>query len=209
MMTHSDILDSKYGSTLLAFLLLAPARSFSAKELSKRLHISEKILSNALREFVDDSMLTQFSRGKNRLFIINQKHKLFPEIKTSLAKNQKPYEDELFIAIKKLGEVKAAFLSGVFTGQPQLPVDLLLVGKISLTKLDIFLKQCKIMMGVDVNYSVMSVEEYRLRSDTFDRFIKDIFDYPHIVVMDTTSKPAKHSSGYLKNGGGKKNVKSK
>lgn len=188
MITHSDILDSKYGSELLAFLLLAPTRAFSAKELSKRLKISDRILSGVLKEFIDDSMVKQFSRGKDKLYIVNTKHKLLPEIKTSLAKNQKPYEDELFGAIKKLGEVKAAFLSGAFTGQPQLPVDLLLVGKVNLTKLDTFLKQCKTMMNIDINYSIMTPDEFKLRVNTFDRFIKDIFDYPHIVVIDALSK---------------------
>mgnify|MGYP006952623271 CR=1 FL=1 len=187
-MTHADILDSKYGSELLAFLLLAPQRCYSGKELSKRLHISERILTGLLNEFHRDSMVKVFARERARLYIINPKHKLLPEIKASLVKNQKPYEDELFSAIKKVGKIKAAFLSGVFTGQPQLPVDLLLVGKVSLSKLDTFLKQCKNMLGIDLNYSIMTPEEYKLRSDTFDRFIKDIFDYPHLAVVDQTKK---------------------
>jgi hypothetical protein len=193
MMTHEDILDSKYGSELLAFLLLAPTRTYSAKELAKRLRFSEKTLANLLREFVDDSMVTQLTRDRTKLYIINSRHKLLPEIRNSLVKNQKPYEDELFKAITKLGEVKAAFLSGAFTGQPQLPVDLLLVGKISLPKLDTFLKQCKTMLGIDINYSVMTPDEFQLRQNTFDRFIKDIFDYPHLVVVDKTQKAKKGS----------------
>ncbi len=111
MMTHADILDSKYGSELLAFLLLAPPRAFSSKELSKRLQINERALSGVLSEFMEDSMLRQFSRGKDKLYIINLKHKLLPEIKASLVRNQKPYEDELFAAVTKLGDVKAAVLS--------------------------------------------------------------------------------------------------
>lgn len=193
-MTHADILDSKHGSELLAFLLLAPARCYSAKELCKRLKISDRILSGLLREFLQDNMIKVFTRDRTKLYIINLKHKLLPEIKTSLVKNQKAYEDELYTAINKLGEVKAAFLSGAFTGQPQLPVDLLLVGKISLIKLDIFLKQCKTMLGIDLNYSIMTPEEFKLRSDTFDRFIKDIFDYPHLVVMNNTAKTKKGKS---------------
>lgn len=189
-MTHSDILDSKHGSDLLAFLLLAPCRSFSAKELAKRLHISEKTLHSLLHEFLQDSMIKQFTRDRVKLYIINSKHKLLTDIKISLVKNQKSYEDELFIAINKLGEVKAAFLSGIFTGQPQLPVDLLIVGKVNLSKLDHFLKQCKTMIGVDINYSIMTPDEFKLRVNTFDRFIKDIFDYPHIVVVDKTTKAA-------------------
>ncbi len=104
-MTHADILDSKYGSELLAFLLLAPPRSFSAKELHKRLELGEKVLNPLLQEFLDDSIVEQFIRDKSKLYIINQKHKLLPEIKASLAKNQKPYEDELFTAITHLGGV--------------------------------------------------------------------------------------------------------
>lgn len=188
MMTHTEILDSKHGSELLAFLLLAPPRSYSAKELAKRLHTSDRTLAPLLRAFLRDSMIKQFVRDRAKLYIVNQKHKLLPEIQASLQKNQKAYEDELFKVISKLGEVKAAFLSGALTGQPQLPVDLLIVGKVSLTKLDTFLKQCKNMLGIEINYSIMTPDEFKIRIDTFDRFIKDIFDYPHVVVIDKVTK---------------------
>lgn len=190
-MTHADILDSDHGSELLAFLLLAPARSYSLKELAGRLQITEKILSPLLQEFLDDSMIKQIIRNGAKLYIINQRHKLLPEIRTSLAKNQKPYEDELFVAIAKLGEVKAAFLSGALTGNPELPVDMLIVGKVNLSKLDTFLKLSKTVLGFDMNYSVMTPDEFQLRRDTFDRFIKDIFDYPHLVVVDKLTKVKK------------------
>ncbi len=190
MMTHADILDSKYGSELLAFLLLAPARSYSGKELSKRLDFPERVLNPVLQEFLDDSIVYQLSRDGAKIYSVNQKHKLLPEIRASL-KNLPAYDDELFSAIAKLGDVKAAFLSGIMTGQENLPVDLLLVGKVNLSKLDTFLKQCKTMLGIDLNYSIMTPEEFQMRSDTFDRFIKDIFDYPHLVVVDKLSKSKK------------------
>ncbi len=170
---------------------MAPPRSHSAKELAKRLHISERVLMNTLEEFEEDSMVKMFTRDRARLYIVNQKHKLLPQIQTSLVKNQKAYEDELFTAITKLGDVKAAFLSGAFSGQPQLPVDMLLVGKINLTKLDTFLKQCKLMSGFDINYSIMTPDEFQLRIDTFDRFLKDVFDYPHLVVVNNLNKTKK------------------
>lgn len=192
-MTHADILDSDHGSELLAFLLLAPARSYSSKELAGRLHITEKTLSPLLQEFLDDSMIKQLIRDGSKLYIINQRHKLLPEIRNSLVKNQKAYEDELFVAIAKLGEVKAAFLSGALTGNPELPVDLLIVGKVNLSKLDNFLKQSKTVLGFEINYSIMTPDEFQLRIDTFDRFIKDVFDYPHLTVVDKLSKTTKGS----------------
>ena len=116
-----------------------------------------------------------------------------PEIKDFWAKNAQKGKDELFLAIRRLGDVRAAFLSGIFTGYPNLPVDILLVGKINLKKLSDFLKAVKKMMGQDINYSVMTVEEFLQRRDTFDKFIKDIFDYPHLVVMDELDEKTEKS----------------
>ncbi len=181
-----DILESNHKSAVLAFFLLSPERAFSLKELSKRLHIPEASLRAVFKSFAKYSFITTFSRDKQQLYIVNQKHKLLPEIKLALMKNQKRLDDELFAAIGKLGEISGAFLSGIFAGLPQLPVDLLLVGKINLTKLDNFLQTCKKTMGIDINYSIMSLDEFIMRRDTFDRFLKDIFDYRHISVIDNT-----------------------
>ncbi len=186
-----DIVDSKYEAELLSFLLMAPARTYSLEELSKRLKFSKQSLSRAIHSLMTVSMVKQVVVGRNHYFMISDRHKLLPDVRKSLLKNQKPYEDELFAAIRKLGDVQAAFLSGVFTGHAELPVDILVVGKINLSKLDKFLEASKKMMGKDINYSVMTPEEFKLRRDTFDRFIKDIFDYPHLVVVDKLSKKNK------------------
>lgn len=39
-------------------------------------------------------------------------------------------------------------------------------------------------MGIELNYSIMTPDEFILRRGTFDRFLRDIFDYRHIVVID-------------------------
>lgn len=186
-----DIIDSKHGSDLLSFFLMAPARTYSAEELSKRLKFSKPVLAKALHELQTLSMIRQIVVGRNNYYIVSHKHKLLPDVRKSLIKNQKPYEDELFLAVKKLGDVQAAFLSGLFTGHPELPVDILIVGKINLNKLSQFLEACKKMMGKDMNYSIMTPEEFRLRRDTFDRFIKDVFDYDHLVIIDKVSHKKK------------------
>ncbi len=186
-----EILDSSPKSILIGLLIMLPERSFSIKELSTRSRISEPATAKILAEFDRLTMVASFIKGKQKYYLLNNKHKLVSELKSSLRRNILPHEDELFGAIRKLGDVRASFLSGIFTGQPQLPVDILLVGKINLIKLQKFLANCKKMMQQDINYSVMSEDEYILRRNTFDRFIKDIFDYRHLVVVDklTVNKP--------------------
>lgn len=187
----TEILDSKYKSIIVPFLLLATPRTYSLIELSKRLSIPQAKLKTEMQGLAKLGIIKTYQKNKQSFYAINQKHKALLDLKHSLGKANKKFEDELFSAIKKLGEIKAAVLSGIFTGNMQLQVDILLVGKPNLNRLDEFLTNAKKMTGQEINYSIMSEDEYALRLDTFDRFIKDIFDYPHLVVFDNLQKPKK------------------
>ncbi len=183
-----DIVDSKIDSSILAFFLAAPVRSYGVLEVSRRLGFPIQKTARALSSMSKSSQIKIFHKKGKSYYLLNEKYKLLPALSSALLKNAPKYQDELFIAIKKLGTVKAAFLSGLFTGYANLPVDILLVGKINLKKLDIFLTQLQKLMGQEINYSIMSEDEFLLRRDTFDRFIKDIFDYRHLVVCDNLKK---------------------
>jgi predicted DNA-binding transcriptional regulator len=192
MMTLDDILESDLKTEILAFLLLSAPRATTLSEITKRLMIAEKEALEVLEEFLEFSFIKEFqSKSGLTFYIVNPKHKLLPEIRTSLQKNQKPYIDEFYEAVLKLGKLKAAFLSGVFVGQVTLPVDLLLVGEVSPDKLEKFLEGVKSMLGTDINYSVMSVDEFVMRRDTFDRFLRDVFDYPFLTILDDTADKPK------------------
>ena len=186
-----QIVDSKNESVILSFFLSAPERAFSVLEVSKRLKIPYLKTMHGLNKLSALGPMKAFSKKGKKYFMLNQKYKLLPGLKSFWLKTGPKYQDELFVAIKKLGDVRAAFLSGIFCGQPNLPVDVLVVGKVNLNKLSDFLKALEQLMGQEINYSIMSVDEFVLRRDTFDRFIKDIFDYPHVVVCDELAKKKK------------------
>ncbi len=186
-----DIIGSKAEAAVLSFFLTAPERSFSVLEISKRLNLAYLQAARILNKLVSAGPLKSFSKKNKKYYLINSRYKLLPGMRNYWASNGPKYQDELFAAVKRLGEVKAAFLSGIFCGQPNLPVDLLLVGKINLNKLSDFLKAAEKLMGQEINYSVMTEREFLLRRDTFDKFIKDIFDYPHLAIVDNFPKKRK------------------
>ena len=183
-----EILNSKADAAVLSFFLAAPPRGFSPIEISKRINLSYLKSVHTLNKLVLHGQLKSFSKKGKKYYIINSRYKLLPAIKEFLLKNGPKYQDELFSAIRNLGEVKAAFLSGIFVGEPNLPVDILIVGRVSENKLQTFLDQLQNMMGQEINYSIMTEREFKERKGTFDRFIKDIFDYKHLVVCDNLKK---------------------
>ncbi len=187
----SEIIDSKTQGELLAFMLTAPLRSFSAKELAVRLKTTSPSILHGAKALESQNFLKSFTKSSSKFFMLNIKHAQVPDLRKELMRTLKPWPDELLTSLNKIGSLSGIVLSGVFVGRPELAVDLLLVGKVQPAKLEKFLEQTGKMFGGELNYSIMSVEEFRIRRDTFDRFLKDIFDYPHLVLLDKTSKSKK------------------
>lgn len=184
----SDILDSKQPADFLAFLLVAPDRSFSVKELASRLHTTTAKVISGMRLLERNHFVKSFSKNQAKFFTLNVNHPQVKDLRDECLAEQGYWPDELTVSLKKLGQLSGIFLSGLFVSRPELPVDLLLVGNVSPSRLGNFIRQTSKLIGSELNYSIMSREEFVIRRDTFDRFIKDIFDYPHLVVMDRSNE---------------------
>ncbi|MEZ4180267.1 MAG: hypothetical protein R3B41_01960 [Candidatus Doudnabacteria bacterium] len=180
----NDIIDSVVEANLLGFFLASSSRTYSLKELTSRVPHTQESVAAAVKELSNKNILSTCQKNGISFFYLNPKNHMLEEVKEEFQKIEKPIEDELFAELKKLGDLEGIYLSGIFTGMPGLPVDLLLVGKVNLSKLDLFLQTTKRRLGIEVDYSIMSKDEFELRKGTFDRFIKDIFDYRHIVVHE-------------------------
>lgn len=179
---YESILASSQQSLLLGFLVWAPRRTYTVKELKTRLRLTERTTSLALSRLAKFGLVKVFRKGGQKFFMLNSKVVL-PELRRKFPK-PRSRKDDFAANIMRLGDIRSAFLSGLFTGQPHLPVDLLLIGKVNLRKLETFLDTYKKLLGNEINYTIMSPQEFKVRRDTFDRFIKDIFDYPHVLVVD-------------------------
>lgn len=176
------LLEDSPESDIVSFLLFAPPRTFSARELGERLDMKPNKLMDALTRLVESGQVSICTRRSIQYFFLNPKHKFYPTIREKLVRRGVKYEDELFVAIRKMGAV-AAYLSGIFVGMPENEVDILLIGEFEEKKLQSFVESCEHMLGQEVNYCVMGVDEFKFRKDTFDRFIKDVFDYPYLEVV--------------------------
>jgi len=87
--------------------------------------------------------------------------------------------------ISQLGGVKLAILAGIFINAENSRVDLLLVGdSIKKPRLNNFLSWLESEVGKELNYVVMSTDEFKYRLDMYDRFIRDILEYPHEKLIN-------------------------
>ena len=55
---------------------------------------------------------------------------------------------------------------------------------ISKRKLDNFLSNVESELGKTVSYTLMETDEFKYRMGMFDRFLRDIFEYPHEKLLN-------------------------
>jgi hypothetical protein len=99
---------------------------------------------------------------------------------------------ELAARFKVIGRIKLFVVAGVFIGDVKSRVDILIVGEaINRAKAEKILEILSSELGRDVVYSIMDVEEYEYRFKMYDKFVRDIKEMPHEVVIDKLREPKK------------------
>lgn len=99
---------------------------------------------------------------------------------------------ELASRFKVIGRIKLFVVAGVFIGDTKSRVDLLIVGEaINRAKAEKILETLSAELGRDVVYSIMDVEEYEYRFKMYDKFVRDIREMNHEVVVDKLREPKK------------------
>ena len=85
-----------------------------------------------------------------------------------------------------------AVLSGIFVGLPNAQVDLLLVGHCRGKRLEKAVNALEKIVGQEINFSLMTEDDYRARLYSFDWFLKEITDHDAVILIDNVNK-RKHS----------------
>lgn len=181
-----NLINTKLKKKLLNVLFALPKRAFTLQELRLMTEGSKKALSQGLREFTKSQVANTTSRKQKKFYRINVQFPLYDELQDLVSEGETEMEDEVVKKLKKLPNVQLAILSGIFSFQPHLQVDLLLVGNdINRLRLHQVLAEIRKITGQELSYTVMNKDEYEYRRLMSDRFVRDILDNPHLVVINS------------------------
>jgi hypothetical protein len=86
--------------------------------------------------------------------------------------------------LDELGGIKLAVMAGVFVAGSASKVDLLLVGNPAPAKTKAFIKTLEKKEGRELNYSVLSYDEFYYRISIRDKFITELMSSKHVVLRD-------------------------
>lgn len=181
----ADFITSKSRIKLLNVLLGFPFEMFHVRELVRR--TGDEI--NAVRRelsFLEARGVLNKEKRANRVYYF-------------LSKNYPYYFDLLRLSAKtvglgadviknraKLGRVKYAFISGRFVRKLEKKpedVDFLMVGTIVLPEIAVLVRNEEARLGVEINYTVMTEEEFDFRKSRNDPFIEKVLAGSRIMLL--------------------------
>lgn len=122
---------------------------------------------------------------KEKVFYANPEFPLTQELRELVTRASVASRGKLLRQIKGLGNVKLAVLSGIFINNDSSRTDLLVVGdKVGQKKLNRFLSSIESELGAALRYTLMDTKEFKYRLDMYDRFLRDILEYPHEKLIN-------------------------
>ncbi len=124
------------------------------------------------------------SKTDKKYYQVNTNFVLYNEIRELIIKAQVLYERDFIDKLKKAGSLKLLVFTGYFVNNDDAQVDILIVGRLNRVKLVRFVKELEKELGREVNFTFLSVNEFKYRRDITDVFLYDILENKKFVVID-------------------------
>lgn len=179
MVTLENLFSSINKIRVIKFFIRNPEGFFEKSEIAKMLNIHKDIIAKETKQLWSDGFLKFRKKGRIQTYSLNDKFYLYPEIENLINKAISISDKELISGLKKIGKVHLAVVSGIFIDSNDSRADIMIVGKISPLKLNRFIKFVESQIGKELNFAVLTTEEFKYRYKMFDRFVRDMMELPH------------------------------
>lgn len=181
----SDLITSKTRVKLLSTLLDEPASMYHVRELVRRVHEEINAVRRELMLLEKRGVLSREPRA-NRVYYYLDKNYPFYQDLVKLSAKTKGLGADIIKNRVKLGKIKYAMLSGKFVRgvrEKEEDVDLLVVGTVVLPELALLVSQEEARRGHEINYTVMTEDEFNFRKKRQDSFINAILRGSRVILI--------------------------
>ncbi|MCK5510040.1 hypothetical protein KAI65_00645 [Candidatus Parcubacteria bacterium] len=145
----------------------------------------------SVEEFLTYSKTEKQKKKKNnnnksdkKYYQVNTNFVLYEEIRALIVKAQLLYEKDFIEKLQTAGRPKLLILTGLFVNNNNSPVDLLVVGRLNKSKLIKQINNLEKELGLEVNFTIMDLKEFKYRRDITDVFLYEILEGKKLVVID-------------------------
>jgi hypothetical protein len=185
----SEVLENLFGSKektrMLRFFLQNPEQEYQLKEIAKRNMLVPKRVKKELDNLTKIRFIQKRTKKGKIFYILNLNFVFYPELKNLVSKDNIYPQSKSLSRIKDIGAIKLAVISGAFINYHKSKADMILVGDgISRAKLRNLMNALEAEIGKEVDFVLMSGEEFKYRLNMLDKFIFEFLEGPHEEIIN-------------------------
>ncbi len=193
MDTLEKLIGNPYRLKLIRLFLFNPGLAFDRKEIVRRSKVPSGQLGRELTLFKKINLIrTRKVRAKTDAgqpgsigFELQPKFPLTYSLRALLNQDFLQKKTDLTKRFRNCGRLRLLIISGIFLDDADGRIDLFIVGdNLQRRTIDNIVKIIEADIGRELTYATLDTEDFRYRFNSSDKFIRDIFDYPHERIID-------------------------
>lgn len=193
------MIDALFGSKtrvkLLHLFLNNPGESFFVREITRKIDEQINSVRRELSNMIEVGIVTCDSADNKLYYQVNQRYQFYVPLKAIFSdtpvsgkistRTLEDITDEEYVQImNNITGLRLVIFSGVLVRGSNNSIDILFVGTITPAKVKTLVKAIEKNEGREINYSILSYEDFYYRLSIRDRFITEIVNGKHNVVID-------------------------
>jgi len=180
-----DLMISRVRVKLLELFFSHGEEMYYVREITRLIKEEINAVRRELDRMVGFGLLKSEQRGNRLYYRLNSRYLFFSELKQMVAKTT-GLGKKIRQSKRKLGEVSfvifsTKFVMGIKPAKDE--VEILVVGKVVLKELDLLIKQEEEKLEREINYTVLSKEEFEFRKQRRDPFVMEILLTPYVMII--------------------------
>jgi len=177
----TGLISSRTRIKLLTRFFFNPNTRSYLRELANEFNVSTNSVREELNQLTKTKLLTSRKSGRQVFYKANQKHPLFPELKSMVGKVM-GIDQVIEGIITRLGDLERAYLLGDYAeGKDTGIVDLLLVGNLDQYHLNDLSRKTE-------RYIKRKIRTLVLSKDEFKEFEQKLKTCPHVLIWKAGKK---------------------
>lgn len=192
------MIDALFGSKtrvkLLHLFLNNPGKSFYVREITRLVDEQINSVRRELSNMLTIGIITSDNSDHKLYYEVNQRYEHYLPLRAIFAdQSNKPVMatssgvTDFQPIVKDLPGLRIAIAGGMLVRGATSKIDLLLVGTPSPARVKKAITAIEKIEGRELVYSVLSYDEFYYRLSVRDKFITEILNSSHLVVLDTDS----------------------
>lgn len=180
-----DIIVSKVRVKLLCLFFSNPTEIYHVRGLVRKISEEINAVRRELLHLETAGLLKKEPRGNRLYYWVNPNYLLYPELLMLIAK-EAGLGEQIIKSKNRIGRIEFCVFSSKFVRRAERKedeVDILVVGSVVMAELSVLVKTEEEKRGREINYTVMSNEEFDFRKKRRDPFLLGILYSGKVMII--------------------------